>query len=313
MQNTTIPVSVIVPNYNSGGHYLRECIESIDNSRQWPTEILIIDDCSTDGSLELAMKLQSEYSNVRLIKREVNGGIAAARWSGIAEATQDLLAPVDADDCLEKDALEEAYARIKSSGADICLWDLWRFDEHKTWRHDANRDDFPKTGMEAALLTLGRWRIHAFGMSRKCLFEKAYQGFTETTTNADELLGRLVFSHAAQVVGCNKKYLYRSNPESASRALKPRRLSSLRSHLWLLDFSRRFPTPPTNEMVRGAIWEAWMYWTHRKEIGVSETLQELRRFLPGIYRVPGLWSFLWRNPKYLGALLILSIAVRVPV
>ena len=309
MRQPMIPVSVIVPNYNSGV-YLSESIESI-NSGLWPAEILIIDDCSTDSSPELAEKLKAKFSNIRLLSLKVNGGAAEARKLGISEATHDLIALVDADDLLEPDALGGAYAAIMSSGADICIWELWRFDEQTKWRHDANPTDFPKTGVEAVLLTLGGWRIHAAGVARKFLYEKAYQGFAEKAFNADELLTRLVFSHAAQVVQCNKKYYYRSHASSTTRVLDARRLSSLRSHLWVLNFALRFPGAPITEMVCGAIGEAWFFWTQRKRIGTVATFNELRSFLSGIYSTTGLWRMLLKNPKHLVALLLLSTAVWV--
>ena len=304
-----IPVSVIVPNYNSGA-FLSECIESI-NSGQWPAEILIIDDCSTDGSFELALKLQEQYSNVRVLNRKENGGAAEARRLGISEATQHLIAFVDADDLIEIDAIKEAYLEIISSDSDICIWELWRFDEDKEWKHDANPRDFPKTGDEAVLLTLEGWRIHGLGISRKHLYEGAYKGFSEVGFNADELLTRLVFSNAKKVVNCAKKYFYRSNPASSTRTLTARSVTALRSHLWLLDFALRYPDAPVKMMARGAIGAAWFYWRRRKQIGVPATLRELQIFLAGLYRFPSLLSLLWQSPKHLGGLLFLSIAVWV--
>lgn len=308
MIRDTIPVSVIVPNYNSGLD-LKECIESI-NSGQRPAEILIIDDCSTDDSLELAFKLKSQYANIKVLQREVNGGAAEARKLGISAASQDLIALVDADDLLETEALAVAYAAMISSGADICIWDLWRFDVEKKWRFDAaNPEVFPKSGREAVLLTLGGWGIHPLGISHKSIYKKAYQELIETAYNADELLTRLVFSHATMVVGCEKKYFYRSNPLSTSRVLNARRLSSLRSCLWLLDFARNYPEAPIRKMVRGGIGEAWFYWKNRNQIGNVETLRELRVFLPKIARFPGLLSWLWQSPKHFIALLFLSVAM----
>jgi glycosyltransferase involved in cell wall biosynthesis len=304
-----VPISVIVPNYNSGV-FLSESIESI-NSGQWPAEILIIDDFSTDGSLELALKLQEKYSNVRVLKREENGGAAEARRLGISEATQHLIAFVDADDLIEIDALKEAYLEIIASDSDICIWELWRFDEDNEWKHDANPRNFPITGAEAVLLTLEGWRIHGLGVSRKHLYERAYQGFSEVGFNADELLTRLVFSNAQQVVSCAKKYFYRSNPSSSTRALNARSVTALRSHLWLLNFALRYPDAPVKKMARGAIGSAWFYWRRRKQIGVPATLRELRIFLAGLYRFPNLLSLLWQSPKHLGGLLFLSIVVWV--
>jgi glycosyltransferase involved in cell wall biosynthesis len=311
MLKPVVPVSVIVPNYNSGT-YLSDCVKSI-NSGLWPAEILIIDDCSTDRSFELAEKLKDQYSNIRLIRLEVNGGATEARKVGIAEATQDFIACVDADDLLEPNALEEAYATITSSSSDICIWELWIFDEQSMRLHNANAKNFPKTGVEAVLLSLGEWRIHLYGMVRRCVFEKAYKGFSETMFMADELLTRLVFSHATQVVNCKKKYYFRSHPLSSTRILSARRLNSLRRHLWLLKFARRFPAAPMGEIARNAIWEGWYYWTQRKQIGVSVTLRELRVFLVGLYSFPALLPLLWRSPKHLGGLMFLTIAVWIPL
>ena len=308
-----IPVSVIIPNYNSGT-YLTDCINSI-NSKLWPNEILIIDDCSTDNSLELAENLMKQFHNIRLLRCELNRGALEARRFGIFEATHELIALVDADDLLEEDALENAYAEITSTGADICIWDLWGFNERSKFRNVANPKDFPITGEESVLLTLGgwNWNIHAFGIYRKKILEMAYQGFNETFFMADELLTRLAFSHSRQVVGCKKKYLQRSHSQSSTRILNVRRLSSLQRHVWLLNFARRLSAPSIAEMACVAIWEAWYYWTQRKQIGVAETLRELRIFIAGLYRFPGLLHLLWRNPKFLCGLLFLSIAVWIPL
>ena len=308
MTRNTIPVSVIVPCYNVV-RYLEDCIESI-NSGQWPAEILIIDDCSTDESLDLAFKLQSQYANIKVLQCKVNGGAAEARKVGVFAASQDWIAPVDADDLLETDALAVAYAAITLSGAEICIWDLWCFNGESNWRHGANPNKLPLTGREAMVLTLGDWRMHSFSLYHKALYKGAYQGFTETAFNADELLTRIVFSHATMVVGCEKKYFYRCHSQSTTQTLNVRKLSSLRSCLWLLDFARNYPEAPIRKMVRGSISHAWFYWKNRNQIGNVETLNELRIFVHKISLFPGLWSWLWRSPKHFIGLLLLSVLVR---
>jgi len=307
MREPMIPVSVIIPNYNSGA-YLSESIESI-NSGQWPVEILIIHDRSTDDSLELAMKLQQKYSNIRLIIKEVREGAAEARRLGIMNATQDWISCIDADDFIEEGALKEAYENVIISGSDMCIFELWRFDEQKIWKHDANPKDFPKTGTEAVLLTLGSWQIHPLGVARKSLYERAYHGFVEKSLGADELITRLVFSFAIKVVGCSKKYFYRSNLSSTTRIMNFHRLSSLRCHLWLFKFAQSYKEAPLGKMVRGSIGEAWFYWTQQNRIGTVETLNALRSFLSEIYSINGLLRMLLQSPKHLVALIFLSMAV----
>lgn len=303
MSKQTVPVSVIIPNYNSG-HYLEDCVKSI-NSGQWPAEILIVDDCSTDESLALAIELQSQFSNVRVLGRKENGGAAEARKFGISASSQDWIAFVDADDLLETDALSAAHVTAVASGADICIWELWRFENEKKWKSPANSASFPHTGRDAVLLTLGAWMIHPLGVSKKNLYEKAYVGFTESMMNADELLTRVVFSHANFIVGCEKRYFYRSHPESTTRLFNARRLSSLRSHLWLLKFVRQFPEAPVRQMTLDALWEAWFFWTKKEQIGVLVTVSELKNFLPDVFFISRSGAWLWRYPKYFAVFLYL--------
>jgi glycosyltransferase involved in cell wall biosynthesis len=85
-------VSVVIPAYNAK-LYLTKAVESVKRQQCEPIEIIIIDDGSTDGTLELAGSLQG----VRCV-RQTNLGAAAARNAGVIEAKGDFLAFLDADD-----------------------------------------------------------------------------------------------------------------------------------------------------------------------------------------------------------------------
>ncbi|AEI96556.1 glycosyltransferase family 2 protein [Roseobacter litoralis] len=88
-------ISVVVPVYNRAHEVVRSvgsiCAQSYQN-----LEILIVDDCSTDDIEGAVTDLKD--SRVRLVRREKNGGAAAARNSGLAAATGDLVAFMDSDD-----------------------------------------------------------------------------------------------------------------------------------------------------------------------------------------------------------------------
>lgn len=85
-------VSVIIPVYN-GANYLAKAIESVLAQTYSPIEVLVVDDGSTDESVEIARS----FSGVRVIQKP-NGGVASARNVGIAEAKGDYLAFLDHDD-----------------------------------------------------------------------------------------------------------------------------------------------------------------------------------------------------------------------
>jgi glycosyltransferase involved in cell wall biosynthesis len=293
-----VPVSVIIANYNSG-QYLTNCIRSI-NSGQWPEEILLVDDASTDESLDLAKQLAIENSNLRIIALPNNGGAAAARKIAIQEARSEWIAIVDADDFLEEGAVATALGQALLEGSDICLWQLWRFDSDRQWPIlRLNEEDFPISGRKALVATLGKWALHPLGVSKKALYIEAYSGFNQTSFNADELLTRLVFSRAGLISVCTKKYLYRLNTQSLSLKKKHCHLSGLDSAIWLVNFSKQYPEVSPGLVGSRAISCAWQIFKARAFYGEQATQTALSRFLLEMAQYGELKKWLWRYPRRL--------------
>lgn len=88
-------LSFIIPNYNSG-HLLKRCIMSIISSNSCNFEIIIVDDGSSDNSIDLVNGLDNRIT----IIRQKNMGVSTARNNGVAQASGDYIAFVDADDTL---------------------------------------------------------------------------------------------------------------------------------------------------------------------------------------------------------------------
>jgi glycosyltransferase involved in cell wall biosynthesis len=86
-------ISVIIPVYN-GERFLAESIESSLAQHPAPKQVIVIDDASTDGSVEVARR----YPEVTLIELETNGGPGRARNRGIAAASGEFIANLDHDD-----------------------------------------------------------------------------------------------------------------------------------------------------------------------------------------------------------------------
>ncbi len=115
-------ISIIIPSYNQKD-YLEQSIESAYNQSLPAHEIIVVDDGSTDGSLEIAQRYQfSKYpmieSPVRVI-RQVNKGLASARNTGIMNSTGDYILPLDADDILKENAVERLTQEILRTNADV--------------------------------------------------------------------------------------------------------------------------------------------------------------------------------------------------
>lgn len=112
---------MIVPVYNCQD-VLDRCVKSILKAL-WPdSEIIIVNDGSTDGTLEKAVSLQSAYHNVRVITQQ-NGGVSVARNSGILNARGKYVSFVDADDWILPPftLFRSLYREILESKADMSM------------------------------------------------------------------------------------------------------------------------------------------------------------------------------------------------
>jgi glycosyltransferase involved in cell wall biosynthesis len=105
-------ISIIVPCYNQG-IYLKETIQSALASSYRPLEILIINDGSTDNSLELAQELETQHPEVRVLD-QANAGVTKARNAGIAAAQGEYILPLDGDDLISPAYIEQGLAILAS-------------------------------------------------------------------------------------------------------------------------------------------------------------------------------------------------------
>ena len=124
-------LSIIVPVYNHVD-VIQKCIESIlDQNTQYSYELILVDDGSTDGAQDLVEKYQ-EYSNVRVFHRE-NGGIAAARNTGISHARGKYIMFVDCDDTARPNIVEELMETAYRKNCDIVMGahNLVKINNHK--------------------------------------------------------------------------------------------------------------------------------------------------------------------------------------
>jgi len=115
-------ISIVIPSFNQS-EYLEDAIESCYNQSMPACEILVIDDGSSDDSLEVARRYEfREFpgveSPVRVIS-QVNKGLPSARNSGIMNAKGDYIQFLDADDMLMENALARIHQEIVQTNADI--------------------------------------------------------------------------------------------------------------------------------------------------------------------------------------------------
>jgi len=122
-------VSVIIPAYNAI-EWLPLTLHSVlsQSSPAAPFEIVIVDNASTDGTLEFARDFQSCYDNV-VVVQETTKGAGAARNAGIQSSSGEYITFVDSDDLLTSNALQLLYDAAVLTKVDVVTSSLVVFDE----------------------------------------------------------------------------------------------------------------------------------------------------------------------------------------
>jgi succinoglycan biosynthesis protein ExoO len=120
-------VTVIIAAYNCEA-FLDRAIASATGQSLPPTEILIVDDCSTDGTQAVIRAAAAQDPRVRLIALPSNGGPSVARNAGIEAAQGSWIAVLDADDAYAPDRLAALVPFGMATGADLVADDLAYYD-----------------------------------------------------------------------------------------------------------------------------------------------------------------------------------------
>lgn len=123
-------LSIIIPIYNSA-NYLDKCLNSLQKQIGSTEEIILINDGSTDNSLEICKTFKNKIStNVILINKK-NEGIALSRNLGLKLATGDYILWIDSDDWITDNYIKSIKTIINKTKADIILFDYYTVNREK--------------------------------------------------------------------------------------------------------------------------------------------------------------------------------------
>ncbi len=110
-------VSIVIPVLNAE-NYLVQCLESVLGQTLRSTEVICVNDCSTDSSPSLLREIARRDSRLRVFDNDRNLGAGASRNRGLHSATGDFIRFVDADDLLPERSTEILYQRAVSTDSD---------------------------------------------------------------------------------------------------------------------------------------------------------------------------------------------------
>ncbi len=112
-----LPVTLCIVNYN-GARYLPATLDAVRAMRPRPTEVLLVDNASTDGGLALVRR---HYPEVRIVRRATNDGPGAARNSGVGAALCDRIFFIDNDVAPDPDCLPALLRVLDADPRAVCV------------------------------------------------------------------------------------------------------------------------------------------------------------------------------------------------
>lgn len=151
--NVSAPVSVIIPCFKCKETIVR-AIESISNQTLIPTEVILIEDCSGDSTLEFLHDLKKNYTNgwLKVLSLEHNSGPATARNKGWGHASQEYIAFLDSDDSWHPSKIEIQYSWMKKNETAVMSGHATEIYE-ESYKSTKLTDEFTKVSISEMILS----------------------------------------------------------------------------------------------------------------------------------------------------------------
>lgn len=290
-------ITVIMPAYNAG-RYIGEAIKSIINQTYKNWELLIIDDGSTDNTVDVILNLKKEEQRIKLISRE-NRGLVESLNEGIENAKGNFIARMDADDICDKTRLEKqinylyAHPEVHLVGTNVKM--IFEDDvrdelketslkNEKLWNSNIDSSNRFNSNMEGFKVVHATWLIrkelfYYIGKYRKTVTEDAeflfrcvingynvdkvpeqlYSYRIRNTSKSD--LDRTDNKHKKEIINWKLDYLEENYKES---------MRTMKYMIWGADISgeiaakvinERFPKAVCKGIIDGIKQGSWHEWT----------------------------------------------------
>lgn len=261
-------ISFIIPCYNVEG-FIERAIDCALAQSYNNIEIVCVNDGSTDNTSKILHSLEKSDSKIVVIEQE-NRGILEARRTAINHSKGEYIALLDADDLLEKYAIEHAYDSIIKTRSQGAVFEYHRYGSEDTSAIVGyDKDGEVIDGKNAFINNINRWTLSGFGVFKKELYVKAYNEFDETCINtriySDEVITKIVFLLSNQLVKIKSKYFYYYNADSATKKFRIDWLDSLKAVISLKRFSEKkevyhlIKKPLVIDAVQGG-WHMLLIW-----------------------------------------------------
>lgn len=121
-------VSIIMPTYKCG-HFIRKSVKCVQSQTYQNWELIIVDDCSNDGTIEIALDLKKHDDRIKIYQNTLNSGAAVTRNKALQEAKGRWIAFLDSDDLWEPTKLEKQIKFMEKNGYAFSYHEYVEIDE----------------------------------------------------------------------------------------------------------------------------------------------------------------------------------------
>lgn len=209
-------ISIIVPIYNVE-KYLPKCIDSILTQTFTNFELILVDDGSKDKSGEICDGYAKEDIRIKVIHQK-NGGVSAARNSGVEYASGNFVGFVDPDDYIDKNMYKNMHELCKNNNSDIAVCKLGREVEGKLINKNNGVDELVrKFDNVKAMEELFKGVLYRFSLCNKLFHKSCFNNvkFPEGRIHEDLSTTYKLFANAKSVVYTSYiGYIYVKRKES---------------------------------------------------------------------------------------------------
>lgn len=216
-------ISLIIPVYNVE-QYIERCLTSCleQDIPQSDYEIIVVNDGSPDGSLAIAERIAATASNMTIVSQK-NGGLSAARNTGLKLAKGDYIWFIDSDDTIEKNCLEKVTSQCQEEALDLLAICAANVVNGEIIRRFSYNDNTVIKGVEL-LSTRKIQHCAPFTIYRREFLEKHKLQFYVGIYHEDSEWSPRIYFYA-QKVGFTNDILYyvTTNPNSITRSINPQK------------------------------------------------------------------------------------------
>jgi len=236
-----IDVTIVVVAWNVAP-FIAQAVRSCLEQSAAGVETIIIDNCSTDGTLQVIERETAGYANVRIVRNSTNLGLGPARNQGVEMARGSYIAFLDGDDWFEPSAVELAQRAAREQDADVVVFDHSRHYPNGRIQHGLNR----RMLRERLCRRLeDRFEVaRSFNSAWNKLYRRSFlqaEGFRFAATYYEDIDWTFPILMVAPVVVALPKPLinYRLRGGSILRSPSPRHIEVFERWRSVLDFMRR--------------------------------------------------------------------------